>query len=96
LGGQFGYVQDVLQNIFVCDLNELNCVTIGEGGTFESDPDGDDYNVISSYGNGIISATSTVLEFTTASAGFKVIPQHTNQHPGCDANSSLSYQFRET
>ena len=96
LGGQFGGVYDILQNIFVCDLNGLNCIGLGEGVTFESDPDGDNYNVISSYGNGIIPATSTILEFTTASAGFLVIAQHTNQHPGCDANSSLAYQFRET
>jgi hypothetical protein len=95
--GQYGYVQDILQKIMVYDLdmNYITGGTFGEGSTFESDPDGDDYNVISSYGNGSIPATSTVLEFTTASAGFQVIAQHTNQHPGCDANSSISFQFRE-
>ena len=96
LSGQYGFVQNILQNIFVYDLNLENGVMIGEGTTFESDPDGDDTNVISAYDSVYVAETDPILTFTTASAGFKVVAQHVNQHAGCDANSAIYYKFRET
>ena len=96
LAGQANIIWDIRQNIFVYDLNMLNGVMIGEGTTFESTPDGDNFNVISAYDSVYVAETDPILTFTTASAGFKVIAQHINQHTVCDANSAIYYKFRET
>ena len=95
--GQAGTIYDIRQNIFVYDITGNNeIVMFGEGTTFESDPDGDNFNVISAYDSVYVSETDPILTFTTTTAGFKVIAQHVNQHAGCDANSAIYYKFRET
>jgi len=96
LTGQAGGIYDIRQLIFVYDIDTNFITALGEGSTFESNPDGDDYNLISSYDSVYAPVTDPILTFETPSAGFKVIAQHVNQNPGCDANSAIYYKFRET
>jgi len=97
LTGQGVSTWDIRQNIFVYDITGNNeIVMFGEGTTFESDPDGDDYNLISNYDSSFDTVTDPPLTFTTTTAGFKVQAQHINQEDFCDANSLITFRFRET
>jgi hypothetical protein len=94
--GQGGVVYDILQNIYVYDIDTNFIAAFGEGSTFESNPDGNNYIVHSAYSSEYSAVTDPILTFETPSAGFKVIAVHVNQHTSCDANSRISYKFRET